>query len=102
VTRMICQLCRRRVHKQRNGAWYHDHNASRSCHPGDGSGRKAIPIEAETVTRRYRVTLTSQCQNTAHPEVIVEADSPQSAMGYVTAGMLTPRTAALDATEARP
>jgi hypothetical protein len=49
---MICQLCRRRIHRQRNGAWYHNHNASVSCRPGDGSGRKAVPlIEARAVSR---------------------------------------------------
>ncbi len=42
--RVICQLCRKRLHRQRNGAWYHDHNASVSCHPGDGTGRQAIPL----------------------------------------------------------
>jgi hypothetical protein len=41
----ICQLCRKRLRKQRNGAWYHRHNASEFCHPGDGTHRKAVPFE---------------------------------------------------------
>jgi hypothetical protein len=43
----ICQLCRRRVYRVRNGEWYHDRNASAFCHPGDGTGRKALPLEIE-------------------------------------------------------
>ncbi len=43
--RVICQLCRKRVHKQRNGAWYHDRNSSEFCHPGDETGRKAVPLQ---------------------------------------------------------
>lgn len=40
----ICANCRRRLHRQRSGAWYHDHNASVSCWPGDGSGKRATPL----------------------------------------------------------
>ena len=43
---VICQFCHRRVHCQRNGAWYHSHNASVSCHPGEGTGRCALPAGA--------------------------------------------------------
>lgn len=32
--RTYCAHCRRRIHKQRNDEWYHNHNASRSCRPG--------------------------------------------------------------------
>lgn len=42
---VICQLCRGRLHKQRNGAWYHDRNSSESCRPGEGSERRATPLE---------------------------------------------------------
>jgi len=45
IRRVICQLCRKVLHKQRNGAWYHDHNASEFCNPGNGTGRKAVPLE---------------------------------------------------------
>jgi hypothetical protein len=41
---MICQLCRKRVHQQRNGAWYHDHNSSVACRPGEGGDRRATPM----------------------------------------------------------
>jgi hypothetical protein len=44
---VICQLCRKRVHKQRNGEWYHNRNGSVSCRPGEGSGRRAVPFEIE-------------------------------------------------------
>jgi hypothetical protein len=44
---VICQLCRKRVHRQRTGDWYHNHNASVSCRPGEGSGRRAVPFEVE-------------------------------------------------------
>lgn len=46
----ICQLCRKRIDRQRNGAWYHRHNSSVSCRPGEGSDRRAVPLEIE-VTR---------------------------------------------------
>lgn len=46
----ICQLCRKRVYIQRNGAWYHYRGGSVFCHPGDGTHRKAVPLEIE-VTR---------------------------------------------------
>jgi hypothetical protein len=42
---VICRFCRKRVHQQRNGAWYHNHNASVSCRPGEGSDRRALPLE---------------------------------------------------------
>ncbi len=41
---VICQLCRRRLHRQRNGEWYHTHNASVSCRPGQGSEQRATPL----------------------------------------------------------
>jgi hypothetical protein len=43
----ICQYCRKRVYRQRNGAWYHYGNASMSCRPGEGSDRRAAPLEIE-------------------------------------------------------
>lgn len=44
-----CVYCRKRIHKQRNGEWYHNHNASVACRPGEGSDRRATPslISAE-------------------------------------------------------
>lgn len=47
----VCQLCWKRVHKQRNGAWYHDRTSSESCRPGDGSGQKAVPVRRESRPR---------------------------------------------------
>ena len=49
----ICQLCRKRVFQVRNGEWYHERNASTSCRPGEGSDRRATPLEipARAVTR---------------------------------------------------
>lgn len=41
----ICQICRKRVRKQRNGAWYHDRNSSESCYFGSGSSQRAVPLE---------------------------------------------------------
>ena len=41
----ICQLCRKRVHRVRNGEWYHDRNSSAFCDHTDGMGRKAVPLE---------------------------------------------------------
>ena len=46
----ICMICRKRVHQQRNGAWYHDRNGSVSCYPGSGSEKRATPI-ARSATR---------------------------------------------------
>lgn len=43
----ICQLCRRRVFRQRNGAWYHRHNGSVACRPGEGSDARATPLQVE-------------------------------------------------------
>ena len=43
----ICQLCRRRVYQVRNGDWYHERSASTSCRPGEGSDRRALPVEIE-------------------------------------------------------
>lgn len=40
--RIVCCYCRKRIYKQRNGAWYHEHNASVACRPGDGD-RQATP-----------------------------------------------------------
>jgi hypothetical protein len=48
VTRVIiCQLCRKRVYQQRDGAWYHRGHGSVHCNPGYGDGRKAVPVEIE-------------------------------------------------------
>ena len=44
---VICQLCRKRIRMQRNGAWYHDRNSSEFCDHRDGSHRRAIPLEIE-------------------------------------------------------
>ena len=42
---VVCCYCRKQIHRQRNGAWYHDHNASVACRPGEGltAGRRATP-----------------------------------------------------------
>lgn len=45
--RVICASCRRLLHMQRNGAWYHNHNGSVSCYPGQGSEKRANPIRVE-------------------------------------------------------
>lgn len=37
-----CTFCRRPIYKTRNGAWYHERNASVSCNPGL-SGNRATP-----------------------------------------------------------
>lgn len=42
---VICANCRKRLHRQRNGAWYHNRNASVSCYPGGGSEKRAEPRE---------------------------------------------------------
>jgi hypothetical protein len=42
MTKTRCTYCYRPIHQQRNGAWYHDHNASVSCRPG-WSSNKATP-----------------------------------------------------------
>ena len=47
----ICQLCRKRVYRVRNGEWYHERNSSTSCRPGEGSDRRATPLE---ITARQR------------------------------------------------
>jgi hypothetical protein len=48
---VICQLCRRRLFKVENpgpsGAWYHVRGGSVSCRPGEGSERRATPLEIE-------------------------------------------------------
>jgi hypothetical protein len=44
---IICANCRRRLHRQRDGSWYHAHNASVSCRPGEGSQWRAEPISIE-------------------------------------------------------
>ena len=38
-----CCYCRHRIYRQRNGDWYHEHNGSVSCRPGEGSDRRAAP-----------------------------------------------------------
>lgn len=46
----ICCYCRKRIHRQRNGEWYHDHNASTACRPGDcNPDRQASPVEVGRV-----------------------------------------------------
>jgi hypothetical protein len=47
----ICQFCRKRVYQTRDGAWYHRGNGSTSCRPGEGSERRALPIEIEVKAR---------------------------------------------------
>lgn len=42
---VICQLCRKRLFKTRSGAWYHNRGASEFCNPGNGTRRKAVPLE---------------------------------------------------------
>ena len=48
VVTSTCGGCRRQLFKVANpgpsGAWYHTHNGSVACYPGDGSGRKAMPV----------------------------------------------------------
>lgn len=41
----ICMFCRNRVYRVRNGEWYHQRNSSTSCKPGEGSERRAVPLE---------------------------------------------------------
>lgn len=41
----ICCYCRKRIYRVRNGEWYHERSASTSCRPGEGSGRRAAPVE---------------------------------------------------------
>jgi hypothetical protein len=48
----ICQLCRRRVYRLRNGEWYHELNGSAFCYPGDGRHRKALPLTISTERAR--------------------------------------------------
>jgi len=38
-----CAYCRKRIRRQRNGAWYHDRNSSTACYFGSGSDRRATP-----------------------------------------------------------
>lgn len=42
---VICQLCRKRLMKMPSGAWYHIRKSSAFCNPGDGTHRKAVPLE---------------------------------------------------------
>lgn len=49
---VICANCRKRLHRQRNGAWYHNHNASVSCHPAQVSSRRAEPREVTRAEAR--------------------------------------------------
>lgn len=42
---IICQLCRRRVHRQRDGSWYHNRTASQFCNWPNGNGNKAVSLE---------------------------------------------------------
>ena len=43
----ICCDCRKRIYRQKNGEWYHERNGSTSCRPGEGSDRRATPVEIE-------------------------------------------------------
>ena len=43
----VCGYCRKLVYRERNGAWYHKRNCSTSCRPGEGSDRRAFPLEIE-------------------------------------------------------
>lgn len=38
-----CANCRKPIHMQRNGDWYHDQTASVSCYLGQGSPKRAEP-----------------------------------------------------------
>jgi hypothetical protein len=51
ITITICQLCRKRVYQVRNGEWYHERNSTTSCHFGEGSGKRAVPLEIEVRPR---------------------------------------------------
>jgi hypothetical protein len=42
---IICQLCRKRAYRVVNGEWYHRRNGSAFCDPGDGTKRRAVPLE---------------------------------------------------------
>lgn len=44
----ICCYCRKRIYRVKNGEWYHVRNSSTSCRPGEGSDRRATPLEIET------------------------------------------------------
>jgi hypothetical protein len=44
---VICCYCRKRIYRQKNGEWYHERNSSTSCKPGEGSDRRATPVEIE-------------------------------------------------------
>jgi len=39
----ICANCQRRIFRAVNGDWYHRHNASVSCYPGEGLPERAEP-----------------------------------------------------------
>ena len=41
----VCCYCRKRVYRVRNGEWYHERGSSTSCKPGEGSDRRATPLE---------------------------------------------------------
>ena len=43
----ICCYCRKRIFRIVNGEWYHKRNGSTSCRPGEGSDRRATPLEIE-------------------------------------------------------
>ncbi len=47
----ICQRCHRRVYRARNDEWYHRGIGSVFCYPGDGTGRKVIPLEIDAKPR---------------------------------------------------
>src|SRR5215472_9928909 len=61
-----CGYCRQRIHQQRNGAWYHNHNASVSCRPGEGSDRRAFPLATELPTETSRSMTCSVCGEPVH------------------------------------
>lgn len=42
---ICCANCGKRIFRARNDDWYHSHNASVSCRPGEGSENRADPME---------------------------------------------------------
>jgi hypothetical protein len=50
-----CANCRKPIRRAGAGAsWYHRHNASASCYPGRGSGRRATPQEISDAPKEAR------------------------------------------------
>jgi hypothetical protein len=53
----ICGGCRKRIHKTRIGAWYHDKTCSEFCNWPNGTvdRRKAWPLEIEVARWRSSI-----------------------------------------------